>query len=242
MCYFKSNSQKVEDIELRYKAKFKDPTQHRPKYRENGFQFPKCAVITMQDPESIDHIRWGLSPPWTRSRQDAFEIRIKTLNARAESIFEKPSFKTAILSKRCLIPATGYFEWMHEGKKKTPYFISLNDAALLSMGGIHESWIDPESGKAIETFSIVTTEANLLTGKIHNTKQRMPLILERADEEKWLDNTLSHSELEKLMRPHADQNMQAWTISDKLLQNAEDSDPKIIEEWVDPAGLQGSLF
>lgn len=242
MCYYKSNSQKVEEIETRYKAKFKDSQKHKPKFRENGFQFPKGAIIKMNEPGTIDLVRWGLIPAWTKSRNDAFEIRLKTLNARAESIFEKPSFKNSILTRRCLVPATGYFEWKHEGKKKIPHFISLTDQPLFSMGGIYESWIDPESGKPVETYSIVTTEANLLTAKIHNTKQRMPLILEPADEEKWLDKHLSHLELEKLMRPHADQDMQAWTISDKIFKDAEEDDPKIIQEFIDPADLQQSLF
>lgn len=242
MCFFKSNSQQAEEIESQFGATFRNPEKHKPRYRENGFQFPKCAVICMNNPDLIELYHWGLIPSWTRSREDAIEIRSKTLNARAESIFEKASFKTPILSKRCLVPSTGYFEWMHDGKKRIPHFISLKDQAAFAMGGICDSWLDTQSGKLIHSFSILTTEANLLTAKIHNSKQRMPLILEKADEEKWLDKHLSHLELEKLMRPHADQNMQAWVISDQRMKDAPDDDPEIIKEWIDPAGHQASLF
>ncbi|MBX7094992.1 MAG: SOS response-associated peptidase [Flavobacteriales bacterium] len=242
MCYYKSNAQQVEEIESRYKAKFKDPTLHKARFRENGFQFPKCALILQENPQIIDHYRWGLIPSWIRSAEEAKEIRLKTLNARAESIFEKPSFRQSIQSKRCLVVSTGYFEWQHEGKKKIPHYISLNDAPLFSMGGIYESWINPANGEKINSFSIITTVANPMTAKIHNSKERMPLILEKEDEEKWLDPKLALEELEKLMRPFPEQQMQAWKISEQQFKEDNDQNPKLIEEWIDPNSFQGSLF
>jgi putative SOS response-associated peptidase YedK len=242
MCYFKSNSQKVEEIETRYKAKAKDPKQHKARYKENGFDFLKLAIVRAEDPAILSFHRWGLVPSWTKSVQDAKEMRAKTLNARAETIFEKPSFKNIIVRKRCLVPSTGYFEWMHNDKRKIPHFLSLREHRPFSFAGIYDSWINPTSGERYDTFSIVTTEANPLAARIHNSKQRMPLILTEKEEEMWLDKNLSEVLLKSLFRPFPEEEMQAWEINDKRMKETQDTDPKIIEPFTDPAGMQASLF
>ena len=114
-----------------------------------------------------------------------------TLNARADTIFEKPSFREPIIKKRCLIPSTGYFEWRHEGVKKIPYYIYLKDEKI---------------------FSIITTDTNPLTDYINNAKHRMPAILSKEDEEKWLDPTLPKKEISSLLKPFEAERMDAFTI------------------------------
>lgn len=133
----------------------------------------------------------GLIPFWIKAKQEAEEIRKMTLNARADTIFEKPSFREPIIKKRCLIPSTGYFEWRHEGVKKIPYYIYLKDEKI---------------------FSIITTDTNSLTDYIHNAKHRMPAILSKEDEEKWLDPTLPKKEISSLLKPFEAERMDAFTI------------------------------
>ena len=113
-----------------------------------------------------------------------------TLNARIETIEEKPAFKD-VVSQRCLVIANGFYEWQwldSKGKNKIKYEIGLENDELFAFAGLYSNWINKETGEVKNTFTIVTTEANQLMSKIHNIKKRMPIILKREDEEKWLHN------------------------------------------------------
>lgn len=158
-------------------------------YHVNAFNFPQYPIVTTSD--EIQVFNWGPIPFWIKTKQEAEEIRKMTLNARADTIFEKSSFREPIIKKRCLIPSTGYFEWRHEGVKKIPYYIYLKDEKI---------------------FSIITTDTNPLTDYIHNAKHRMPAILSKEDEEKWLDPTLPKKEISSLLKPFEAERMDAFTI------------------------------
>lgn len=201
--------------------------KEQEQYRVNAFSFPDCSVIT-SDPE-IQSYRWGLIPFWVKDEKQADEIKRMTLNARADTIFSKPSFREPIMKKRCIVPSTGYFEWRHEGDKKIPYYIFLKDEEIFSMAGIYDEWLDKTTGEIIKTFSIITTEANPLTAYIHNTKHRMPAILSQKDEEKWLDPTLEKSDIEQLLLPFSDDRMDTYTINNDFLRKKTD-DPTILEK------------
>lgn len=201
--------------------------KEQEQYRVNAFSFPDCPVIT-SDPE-IQSYRWGLIPFWVKDEKQADEIKRMTLNARADTIFSKPSFREPIMKKRCIVPSTGYFEWRHEGDKKIPYYIFLKDEEIFSMAGIYDEWLDKTTGEIIKTFSIITTEANPLTAYIHNTKHRMPAILSQKDEEKWLDPTLEKSDIEQLLLPFSDDRMDTYTINNDFLRKKTD-DPTILEK------------
>lgn len=164
-----------------------------------------------------------------KDEKQANEIKRMTLNARADTIFQKPSFQEPIQSKRCLVPSTGYFEWRHEGNKKSPYYIFLKDEEIFSMAGIYDEWLDKTTGEIIKTFLIITTEANPLTDYIHNTKHRMPAILRQADEERWLDPKLGKSDIEQLLLPFPADQMDAYIISNDFLKKPTD-DPTILDE------------
>ena len=141
-------------------------------------------------------LNWGLIPSWASDKSMAG----KMINARAESISEKPSFKSAIRKRRGIIPANGFYEWMKIGKSKHPYFISAKDRPLLGFAGIWER--NQNIGTtSMETFSIITTEANEDMNKIHD---RMPLILPRGDWEKWLNHELDFdAEISPMLTPPA---------------------------------------
>ncbi len=195
-------------------------------YHVNAFNFPKYPIVTTSD--EIQVFNWGLIPFWIKTEEDADEIRRMTLNARADTIFEKPSFWEPIMKKRCIVPSTGYFEWRHEGGKKIPYYIYLKDEPIFSMAGIYDTWLDKETGNEHTTFSIITTDTNPLTDYIHNTKHRMPAILSKEDEEKWLEPGLSKAEIATLLNPYDADLMDAYVIRNDFMKKVP-TDETILE-------------
>ncbi|WP_421830908.1 SOS response-associated peptidase [Larkinella sp.] len=159
-------------------------------------------MITQKNPQEIQLFQWGLLPAWV-TEDKAAELSNMTLNAREDTIFEKPSFRDSIGSKRCLLLIDGFYEWRHEGKQKIPYYITVTDQKPFALGCIYSVW------KNQPTFSIVTTKANPLMEYIHNTKKRMPLILSREEERRWLDPDLTKAEIRELMQPLDDGLMRA---------------------------------
>lgn len=201
--------------------------KEQEQYRINAFSFPECPIVTAD--QELQCFRWGLIPFWTKDEKQADEIKRMTLNARADTIFSKPSFREPIMKKRCIVPSTGYFEWRHEGDKKIPYYIFLKDEEIFSMAGIYDTWLDKSTGEVVNTFSIITTEANELTDYIHNTKHRMPAILFKDDEEKWLDPKLGKSDTEQLLLPFPGDRMDAYVINNDFLKKKAD-DPMILDK------------
>lgn len=194
-------------------------------YHVSAFTNPDYPIIT-NDPE-IHIFKWGLIPFWTKTEKDANEIRTKTYNARAESIFDKPSFRGSINTKRCIVPSTGFFDWRHEGERKIPYFIYMKNEEIFSMAGIYSDWANPQTGEIIKTFSIITTEANDLMRYIHNTNFRMPVILHEEDEQKWLSPQLNKEEIKYYLRPFDSSMMDAYVIDNNFLRK-NPHDPSII--------------
>jgi putative SOS response-associated peptidase YedK len=191
-----------------------DSTKELPLYYfVSGFSFPALPIITSK---SIELFEWGLIPFWVKDEAFAKKIRSQTLNAVGETVFEKPSYKNPIKKNRCLLPVSGFFEWREVNKLKYPYFIKLKDEELFSLGCIYDTWIDKISGETKQTFSIITTEANPLLAEIHNTKKRMPLIIPRKEESKWIDPLLNEKQIKKLIKPLDKANMMAYTVSRDL--------------------------
>lgn len=169
----------------------------------NGFEFPVRPVIRKHD---IFDMGWGLIPHWAKDETSAKY----NLNARSETVFEKPSFCEAIIKRRCLVPSNGFIEWQHLGKVKQPWLIKLKHRDDFCFAGIWESWIKPDSQTVKETFSILTTAANPLMAHIHNTKQRMPVILSTDEmEDEWLEEGLVPDRIKLLMTAIDDKEMEA---------------------------------
>lgn len=183
MCFYFHQSKTATELENRFKVKFESST---PQLRTNyvGFEFPQTPVITNKQADIIQFFEWGLLPSWAKD----IDFRKNTLNARIETIAEKPSFQKSI-HNRCLILADGFYEWQWldaKGKNKQKYFITLPQQQAFAFAGLWSEWQDANNGNIRKTYTILTTEANELMSIIHNTKKRMPVIVPPGNETDWL--------------------------------------------------------
>lgn len=197
------------------KSRFKQIKSDISIFHANGFSHPSMPVILNNNKKELSFLNWGIIPHWVRTNEKAKNLQKKTLNARSETVFEKPSFKDSILSKRCLVLAEGYYEYHTYNGKSYPYYISLKSKELFAFAGIWSSWFDEQENK-VDTFSILTTRANPLVAKVHNKPKasieaRMPLILDKEKENEWLENK-SQSDLKSLFKIYPEELMQAKMI------------------------------
>jgi putative SOS response-associated peptidase YedK len=213
MCFTVNINLTRNALEKRFGVKFREPASFRPGYYFNAFDIPDLPVIQAQDPESITLVKWGLIPFWVRDSKAASEIRMKTFNARAETILVKPSFRGAVKSKRCLVLCRGFYEWQHRGNEKIPYYIYLEDERPLALAGLYDDWTDRGTGEIIQTCSIITMAANPLMEKIHNSKKRMPVILKEGEEHSWINPELDAEDALKHLKPVHEKEMRFHTIS-----------------------------
>ena len=166
-------------------------------------------VRQVSDHNSLELMKWGLVPPWAKD----LAIGSQMINARAETVAEKPSFRHAIKYRRCIVPAGGFFEWRHEGKSKTPLYIHRKDGSPLGLAGIWEEWKAPE-GSLLDTFAILTTTANRLVAPIHD---RMPVILAPDEYPTWLNRHLTDpKQLQPLCQPFPADLLEAYPVSDRV--------------------------
>ena len=163
--------------------------------------------------EKINIASWGLIAPWSKNSQDALRSQSQAINARSESVHEKPTFRSAFRTHRCLVPASGYYEWATElGRYKTkqPVFISRDDNKLLAFAGIYDRWISPE-GEIRDSVAIITRDAVGDLARVHN---RMPLFLPRDRWKAWMDSNLTDVEqVRALMNaPKPDDHLRYWPV------------------------------
>jgi putative SOS response-associated peptidase YedK len=216
MCGRFSFSPLSKVIEDRFDVKV-DP-HYKPRY--NCAPSQNLAVITNQDRENLNFFKWGLIPFWAKDPK----IGYRMINAKAETIAEKPSFKNPFKRKRCLVLSDGFFEWKRiDEKDKIPYRIFLKDEPLFSMAGIWDTWKN-EKGEPIHSFSIITTGPNGLMKNIH---ERMPVILSKEAEKTWLDET-PINELVPLLKPYPAESMSAYPVS-RLVNSPANDRPEVLE-------------
>jgi putative SOS response-associated peptidase YedK len=213
MCYFSSISVGFKIIEDRFGVRFIQTESFQPVYSASAFTFPFLPVIPDDDSSHVSMMRWGLIPFWVKDPAAAGSIREKTLNARCETVFEKPAFRFSAQARRCSVIADGFFEWRHVNKQVYPYYICLADHALFAFAGIWDTWTDPDTKEPVKSFSVITTRANSLLEKIHNTKKRMPVILRREQEKSWLDHSLGKDALQAILQPFPPEGMAAYPVS-----------------------------
>ncbi|HVN58036.1 MAG TPA: SOS response-associated peptidase [Bacteroidales bacterium] len=236
MCFTVNVNLIKEELENRYGATFLDPDKYRPSYYYHAYAMPDLPVICEGNSKKISVMKWGLIPYWTKSRQEADEIRLKTLNARAESAESKPSFSPSFSSKRCLVPVSGFFEWQHHKSEKIPWYIFRSDEDIMSLGGLWAEWTDRSTGEILNTFSVITTTANRLMSEIHNSRKRMPVIIEKDNEQAWLSPQTSTDDLRCLLEPYPDSVLRAHTISNLINDRTADrNSPEIIRPFARPA-------
>ena len=153
--------------------------------------------------------QWGLIPHWAKDSRIGYSM----INAKSETIAQKPSFKNPFKYKRCLIPANGFYEWEKTGNKKIPHYIFTKNSSLFSMAGLYDEWLQPSDNTKLFTFTIITTDANELTAEIHD-KKRMPVIIQKKDREMWLDNSrYNETDLLAMLKPYESSLMDAYEVS-----------------------------
>lgn len=219
MCVFLSLSMHKAQIKKQYDLKDISEDLFAATYVQSAFEFKSWPVISGQDQSSLSLMNWGLIPRWVKDEKTALKLRTQTVNARIETVEEKPSFRQAVARNRCLVIADGFFEFREVNKQKYPYFIRLKGQEVFSMAGIFDEWAHPGTGEIVHSFSILTTSANPLMERIHNRKKRMPVILTKEDEKAWLDFSTPANSFE---HPFPSEQMEAWTVSRLLTSRTED--------------------
>lgn len=165
----------------------------------NGFTHPKLPTITKTE---LSLYNWGLIPHWTQDWVSAQKMRRFCLNAKIETLSEKPSFRDPLKQKLfCALPAKKFYEWQWQdakGKVKTKFEISLSNNEIFHFAGLKSDWLNKDTGELISTFTIITCPANSLMEKIHNTKKRMPIILNQSNANDWINGRLTLSEIKDI--------------------------------------------
>ncbi len=176
---------------------------------------PVAVVLERDGINVLEQMVWGLIPPWARERG----IGARMINARAETLSQKPSFRRPLASQRCLVVADGFFEWRKTEQGKIPMFIRLKLAQPFGFAGLYDTWTSPE-GETVRSCTIVTTEANDLVRPIHD---RMPVILPRNYRATWLSPTTGHSrQLLSLLQPYPAHDMETYPVPRSI--NSPDND------------------
>lgn len=205
MCGRFTNSAKAQDVEREFKVGRVNLKVFAPRYNIAPSQMI-AAVLETQGTRAVEELRWGLVPAW--AKDDA--IGDKLINARAETLAEKPSFKNAFRARRCIIPASGFYEWQKGKSGSQPFYFYLKDRDVFGFAGLWEEWTDKETGEVVETCTIITTAANDVLKPVHH---RMPVILKAADYDQWLDEKEKNTDrLQPLLAPYPAAEMAAHAV------------------------------
>jgi len=196
-----------------------EPTLGR-RSRFNVAPSQTMPVVVQREQAELVPMEWGLVPHWIRDPATAR----RPINARAETLTERPMFRGLLQHNRCLVPASGFYEWKRDGSRKVPYYFRLKDADLFAFAGLYEVWHDTD-GSALSTYTLITTTANEVVAPLHD---RMPVILRREDEERWIaGGPPAPEELRSLLGAYPASGMEAYPVSPRVNSPASD-DPSLI--------------
>jgi putative SOS response-associated peptidase YedK len=220
-----------EELEERFDATF----EARPEPRYNCAPGQRLPVVTDDDPGTFRSLKWGLVPPWADDRK----VGSNLINARAETVREKPSFREAFERRRCLVPADGFYEWVQTEGGKQPYRVAFEDDRPFAMAGLWERWKPPQTqtglgdfagggaadaeAETLETFTVVTAEPNELVSDLHG---RMSVILAPDEEKTWLHG--DGDDAAALLDTYPDDEMRAYPVSTRVNSPAND-DSSVVE-------------
>jgi putative SOS response-associated peptidase YedK len=199
------------------------PTQSVPVIRQN----PK------EPRRELSLMRWGLIPSWSKDMSGSGMM----INVRSETAATKPAFRDPLTSRRCLVPADGFYEWQRSGKAKQPYCFEVNDGELFAFAGIWDRWKDP-SGEWVKSCSILTTTPNAVTSAVHD---RMPVILDQEDYDLWLDPGMRKVDVvSEILKPCDARRMRCYPVSSRV--NHVANDDAECSTPIEPSQPQGALF
>jgi putative SOS response-associated peptidase YedK len=261
MCYNKAYlTKRAERMARRYGHDEKEVTfileqlqklNMAPVYHASGFDHPNVPVI-IDKSKTIHLYSWGLIPNWVKTPVEAVTISNRTINARAETMFEKAAFKEAARERRCLVLVDGFFEHHHKNGKAFPYYIALQNDEPIVMAGLWDEWTDKASGVVRRTYTVVTTNANPLMARIHNNPKasegpRMPLILPKAAEHNWLTPIHEQADqdfIESLVQPFPEAELTVFTVRRLTGKESIGNVPEVLKPFRYPEleEQQGSLF
>jgi len=201
----------------------------QPRYNIAPATMIEVVRLRHEAPELV-LMRWGLIPGWWN--KTAREVP-STFNARAETVAEKPMFRSAFKRTRCIVPASGYYEWRPTEGGKQPYFISAADGDVLSIAGLWDEWKDPETSEKILSCTMIVTNANDFTRAIHD---RMPVLLGRDDIDTWLSGRVGV----EVLRPAPDDFLRMWPVSRRVnVSGRGDDDASLIDPAATPEAVPG---
>ncbi|MCC9169168.1 SOS response-associated peptidase [Pontibacter harenae] len=198
--------------------------------RFNAAPSQSLPVITSDAPDELRFLSWGMLPHWAREKG----YKHKSINARAETLTEKPMFRELVNRRRCLVPADGFYEWRTTAVGKQPYRFLLKDEGLFCFAGLWDEWADTETGEVIRSYTLITTQPNELMRPIHD---RMPVLLHPDKEALWLSDARADEHILSLLSPYPSSEMKAYPVS-KLVNSPARDTPAVLE----PAAEQGDLF
>lgn len=178
-----------------------------PRYNIAPSQDAPIVRVDANGARQLAMLRWGLVPSWSKDPITTYS----TINARAETVATKPAYRAAFKSRRCLVPADGFYEWQKVGPRKQPHRITLKDDSLFAFAGLWEHW--EKGSEAIESFTIIVTEANDLLLPIHD---RMPVILDPSDYDSWLEPKTPATAAQTLLRPFPSERMRTYPVSTRV--------------------------
>lgn len=229
MCGRSSLNKTEKELEERFNAHFysEDLERYNPLPNFNVAPSHVMPVLTNQDTSHFLPLRWGLIPFWAKDEK----IGYKMINARLETILEKPAFRQAVEKRRCLVPFDGFFEWKKLGTRKIPYRITTTNTPIFSVAGIWEKW-KSLNGTQILSFSLITREANRFMATIHD---RMPAILLPENEQLWIKEDVLTKDALSLLQPYPDEYMNAYKVSPRV-NNARNNDPELLSP-ADPTSI-----
>ncbi|MBU1276427.1 MAG: SOS response-associated peptidase [Proteobacteria bacterium] len=205
-----------------------EPVAFRPRFNLAPGQ-EALAVLAGEGGRQGEMLRWGLAPSWAQDER----VGYKMINARAETVADKPAFRGPFRRSRCLVPVDGFFEWAPAPGGKQPFFLARQDREPFALAGLWDQWTGPK-GEKLRSFTIVTTSANSLVEPIH---PRMPVMLQPQDEGRWLDMGASPEQLAGLLRPYPAQDMEAHAVS-RRVNSPVNEGPELIES----VATAGDLF
>lgn len=223
MCGRFTNKAKPEEIKKEFNvARIDDSVEFEPRYNIAPSQMISAVVEREGEERIVAPFKWGLVPSWAK---DA-EIGNRMINARAESLTEKPSFREAFRRRRCIIPTTGFFEWQRKSSgAKQPFYFYLKNREVFGFAGLWEEWLDKDSGELLETCTIITTEANKVLEPVHD---RMPVILKAENYNQWLNaKERNVEELQRFLSPYPSSEMDSHSVSRAVNSPTSDS-PNLI--------------
>ena len=195
------------------------PPNLSPRYNIAPSQ-PVLAILN-KAPRELKFVRWGLIPSWAKDPT----IGYRMINARAETIAEKPAFRRPLQRQRCLIPADGFYEWQRLETRKVPHWIRLISGEVFAFAGLWDSWMDPKTNTAMTSCTIITTTPNRLLASIHD---RMPVILPRESEATWLSEGLTPVQACALLKPFTAMKMRALPVS-TLVNSPSNDSPAVLK-------------